>query len=445
MALPEVRMSFRDRAALERELDQNLRHGRAFSNQASDIPVLSECVVVLVHPEHGEELRLPAQVVMVNERGPMCGIGLALRSFGQEEIARVQQFASSARTPAPLLAADDDEPAASSHGVKPTLELGEGLHSQAQLIEEWPAAYVDEAIRSGDASPQLIEESPAADIDATIASAAVSPASAQLIEESPAAGDDVVTQVVYPSDSNVQLIEESPAAGADVVTQVAYPSDPNAQLIEESPAADALQPMAAEEAQATVAEQPPSSEPDDAQTTPDAESAALLAEEDADFPICEERELTFDDDDAADGGDGQGRATELQSFNKQAKLRHLNAAQQLKVARTGELADRIAVERLYGKQVWDALLHNPRLSTPEVARIARKGTVPKPLLEVILENGAWIKADAVRRALLSNPKLSADAVLKLLRITPKHELKMMEKGTAYGIPVRDAARKLLKQ
>jgi hypothetical protein len=100
---------------------------------------------------------------------------------------------------------------------------------------------------------------------------------------------------------------------------------------------------------------------------------------------------------------------------------------------------------LYGKQVWDALLHNPRLSIPEVARIARKGTVPKPQLDLILENGAWIKSDAVRRALLSNPKIGAEAVLKLLRITPKHELKLIEKGTAYAPPVREAARKLLKQ
>jgi hypothetical protein len=117
----------------------------------------------------------------------------------------------------------------------------------------------------------------------------------------------------------------------------------------------------------------------------------------------------------------------------------------VKVARRGELADRLAVERLYGKQVWEALLHNPRLTIPEVAKIARKGTVPRPLLDIILDNGAWTKADAVRRALLSNPKIGVDSVLKLLRITPKHELKLIEKGTAYGATVREAARKLLRQ
>jgi hypothetical protein len=45
---------------------------------------------------------------------------------------------------------------------------------------------------------------------------------------------------------------------------------------------------------------------------------------------------------------------------------------------------------------------------------------------------------------LTNPKVGADAVMKLLRITSKHELKLIEKGTAYGVTVREAARKLLR-
>jgi hypothetical protein len=296
-------MSFPDRAALERELDQNLRHGRAFLTQASDLPVLSECVLVLVHPDHGGELCLPAQVVMVNPSGPMCGMGLALRSCGPDELLRLQEFAAGGGPP----------------HVAPATEA---------------------------------------------------------LDETPASLDDMPQQA--PSEA--------------------------------------------------VSDHMPAIEP-------------LVADA---LPLSEEQELSLDDS----GFDADSEPTptiDVQVASKQDKLRHLNAAEQLKVARTGELSDRIAVERLYGKQVWDALLHNPRISAPEVARIARKGTVPKPLLDAILENGAWTKADAVRRALLSNPKIGAEAVLKLLRITPKHELKTIDKGSAYGMAVREAARKLLKQ
>jgi hypothetical protein len=123
----------------------------------------------------------------------------------------------------------------------------------------------------------------------------------------------------------------------------------------------------------------------------------------------------------------------------------LNVTEQLKIARKGELADRIAVERLYGKTVWEGLLHNPRLTIPEVARIARKGTVPKPLLELILDNNTWIRAPQVRRALMTNPKCGMEAIAKILRTAPKHELKVIAKSTAYTQAVREAANKLLKQ
>jgi hypothetical protein len=160
-----------------------------------------------------------------------------------------------------------------------------------------------------------------------------------------------------------------------------------------------------------------------------------------------EAEFDSDEDEAEldEAEDDAGPATDLQSDNRLERLRSLNATEQLKVARRGELQDRVVVERLYGKQVWEALLSNPRITLPEVSRIARKGTVPRPLIERIVENNAWIRADNVRRALLSNPKLTLEGIQKLLRITPRHELKVIEKGTAFPMSVRDAARKLLRE
>ena len=69
MELPELRMCFADGGSLASELEQNLRHSRAFLPGQHDIEVLSECVLVLVHPDHGAEFRLSAQVVMVSPSG----------------------------------------------------------------------------------------------------------------------------------------------------------------------------------------------------------------------------------------------------------------------------------------------------------------------------------------------------------------------------------------
>jgi hypothetical protein len=286
----ELRMTFADLGALEREIAQNLRHGRAFSSDVADVTVLSDCVLVLVHPLHAGELRLPAYVVMLSADGPMRGTGIELRPWSPSVLAQLEAF----------------------------------VHA--------PAAADTNHDTNHDAQ------------------------------------DD--------TDHNTNH---------DAQDDTDHDTNHDAQ------------------------------DDTDHDTNHDAQ----------------------DEDEIA--------AAELQFESKQDKLRHLSITDQMKIARTGELADRIVVERLYGKQVWEALLHNPRLSVPEVARIARKGTVPKPLLELIIDNAAWIKTPQVRRALFTNPKCGGDAIGKMLRVTPKHELKQIEKSTAYTQQVREAARKLLKQ
>jgi hypothetical protein len=127
------------------------------------------------------------------------------------------------------------------------------------------------------------------------------------------------------------------------------------------------------------------------------------------------------------------------------RLRGLTLAQQIKKALSGELSERVLLERMYGKNVWEPLLRNPRLTAPEVARIARMGALPRPLLEQIVGNGAWLQVPEVRRALLSNPRLGTDQILRVLRLLPKHELKLAATQTAYPHAVRDAAKRLVRE
>ena len=126
------------------------------------------------------------------------------------------------------------------------------------------------------------------------------------------------------------------------------------------------------------------------------------------------------------------------------RLRNLSIVDQLKIARAGEVHERMALERLYGKTVWDALLRNPRVTHPEVARIARMGSLPRPLLELIVGNTAWLRSPEIRRALLANLRLTPDMIMRVLKFLPKHELRLVPQQTAYPNPVRDAARRILK-
>jgi hypothetical protein len=131
--------------------------------------------------------------------------------------------------------------------------------------------------------------------------------------------------------------------------------------------------------------------------------------------------------------------------NVHERLRGLTLVQQIKMAQHGETSERIVLERMYGKTVWDPLLRNPRLTTPEVARIARMGGLPRPLIELICNNGGWLQIPEVRRALLSNPRLGTDQAIRIVRLLPKHELKLACTQVSYPQVVREAAKRVLRE
>jgi hypothetical protein len=130
--------------------------------------------------------------------------------------------------------------------------------------------------------------------------------------------------------------------------------------------------------------------------------------------------------------------------NLQDRLRGLTLAQQVRKANSSDPSTRIMLERMYGKNVWEALLRNSRLTAPEVARLARMGALPRIQLEVIVNNGAWLQIPEVRRALLTNPRLGTDQIMRVLRLMPKHELKVAATTAAYTFAVRDAAKRLMR-
>jgi Tfp pilus assembly protein PilZ len=303
MPLPELRMSFADRAALEHEVASNLRHGRAFVPDGQGVEVLGDCVLVLVSVQDATELALSGQAVFVSDAPTMRGIGVQLRPFDAQLVAKLEAFA---------------------RGERVIPSIGE--------------------VAAG-----------------TGAAAAAAGAEAR---------DDGAAEVAA-------IGEADPDADLEAVPGGETEADP-----------DALEGVQAQ-----------------------------------------------DDGELADDVQAQPARHE--------RLRKLNQTQQHKMARSGDLNDRIMLERIYGKGVWDSLLHNPKLTLPEVARIARKGTIPRPLLELIVDNNGWIQAPIVRRALLTNPRMSSEGIMKLLRLTPKHELKGIYKTTTYSTQVREAARKVL--
>jgi hypothetical protein len=148
---------------------------------------------------------------------------------------------------------------------------------------------------------------------------------------------------------------------------------------------------------------------------------------------------------AGDAGEADEEEDEARAATVQERLRGLSVVEQLRVAREGSLAERVALERLYGKTVWEALLRNNRITVPEVARMAKLGTLPRPLLEIIVGSPSWLQIPQIRRALLSNPRLSQEMVMKVLALLPRDELKLVPQASGYPPAVRAAAKTMVKR
>jgi hypothetical protein len=141
--------------------------------------------------------------------------------------------------------------------------------------------------------------------------------------------------------------------------------------------------------------------------------------------------------------EGQGEKEAGGTQTLQDRIRGLSHTEQQKVAAGGGMQERIVLERTFGANVWESLLGNPRLTIPEVAKIARKGTLPRPLVENIAGHASWMAAPEVQRALLGNPRVTAAIIGKILGSMSRSELALVPQQTAYPQGVRMQARKLL--
>jgi hypothetical protein len=130
--------------------------------------------------------------------------------------------------------------------------------------------------------------------------------------------------------------------------------------------------------------------------------------------------------------------------NLHERVRALSLAERITVARQGSLPERVVLERTFGASVWEGLLLNPQITPPEVAKIAKNGTLPRPLVQVIVANAAWVAVPEIQRALLGNPRVTGAALERVIRAVPKAELTRVATLTAYRAEVRTLATKALR-
>jgi hypothetical protein len=317
--MPELLLTFENRAALVDEFDKNLAHGRAFVANASGLAVFSACTLTIEHPDTKRRESFGCEVVMVLDQGAARGTGLQFVDRSSDQQARLRAFVAE--------------------------RAGAPTASKRPLTTPFD--------------------------------------------------DDEATGVV--SGERRSLLQ---------------PATPEPELAEKHTEAEAAE------------DEPP--QPYDGE----------------EFDDADEQTNPF----GASGADDHDPASPQHAIvaARAAKLRNLTPEQRIHYARSSLQEERVLLERLYGSAVWELLLHNPKITVPEVARMARKGSMSRPLLDYISDNEQWVRHSLIRRALLANPRLSGDSITKVLRCLPPRELKLVPQQTAYPPAVRQAATRLMK-
>jgi hypothetical protein len=159
-------------------------------------------------------------------------------------------------------------------------------------------------------------------------------------------------------------------------------------------------------------------------------------------PATDAHEHDIEDDPPTLDSAATGSQAQKAPLNIHERVRKMGLREREATGRAGTLTERVALERAFGSSVWESLLQNPQLTAPEVAHIAKNGSLPVPLVNIIVANASWLASGEVRRALLSNPRVSGHHLERVLRAFPKIELKQLAQMSAYRSEVRSAAQKL---
>ena len=95
-------------------------------------------------------------------------------------------------------------------------------------------------------------------------------------------------------------------------------------------------------------------------------------------------------------------------------------------------------------QVLYSLLKNPRITVDEVVRVAKSAYLTYQTAELILKTSQWTANLDVRLSLIHNPKTPPTFALRILLMLPEAEVKVIARGAATSMALKQAALKRLQ-
>ena len=126
------------------------------------------------------------------------------------------------------------------------------------------------------------------------------------------------------------------------------------------------------------------------------------------------------------------------------RLRGLSRTEKLLLAPKADRTERLVLVQDNDPQVLYSLLKNPRITLDEVVRIAKSAYLTYQTAELILKTTQWAANLDVRVALVHNAKTPPVFALRILPTLPESEVKLIARGAATSMALKQAALKRLQ-
>ena len=129
--------------------------------------------------------------------------------------------------------------------------------------------------------------------------------------------------------------------------------------------------------------------------------------------------------------------------NSWDKVRQLSRMEKLLLAAKAEKSERAVLLQDKDPQILYALLKNPRISTEEVLRIARSTLLSSMAADLIAKTTLWVSNGEIRTALVQNARTPTSLAMKLLPTLPDPEIRQIAKSNAVSQALKQAALRIV--
>jgi len=125
------------------------------------------------------------------------------------------------------------------------------------------------------------------------------------------------------------------------------------------------------------------------------------------------------------------------------KVMKMSISEKIKLATLGNKEARSLLIRDSNKLVATAVIRSPRITDGEVLAVASNRAAMDDVLRIVYGNREWTKKNAVKLALVKNPKLPLSVAMRFMATLRENEVKDLMRNKNVPVGVQQTAKRMM--